>query len=274
MSLPCLYYLRYLISLGKSDRDIVSDMALLGFEVSREDLQPIRNSLMLPQAFLDHAAGKQVNERFLIKFASRFQMKELWTYKLNGKPRAVQEMMRLVRDREVRLIPLILTLKKDPKPTEALREIGYEYSQESVELLLHYFFNPKIVSFSAWRDILQRMSPSWAELLDQPLDYVRYRLGLAPSLSFVQILKDLMHQAYFQSKDFMRIPTRDSIDMAKKMADLSMKAGQLLEKYGSGDTRTFLDDVRLGFEQANIPIPTIEEVEKEHAGDEEPFEFL
>ncbi len=260
--LPCANYLKFLITLGKKDKDIIVEMGSLGFEVEKKDLAPIRNSLMLPPMFAEYAKGKRADEKFLLKYASRFNIKEAWRYQLRNKPPAMGEALQLAKDPQVRLVPVILAIKGYPRYDEALMELGREFSAQSVQLLVHYFFDIKSINMTGWRKFFKKFSPEAFELLNQPLDYILFKLGLNPALAFTHILNDLMHMGFYKAKSFLSVDTKDYINMGKIMADLAIKAGERLQKYGKGETYTFLEDVTLAFEKADLPIPEIEELKE------------
>jgi hypothetical protein len=270
--LPYANYLKYLLSTGRDEKDIIADMAELGFSPTREQLDSIRNTMMLPPVFKEYARGGQVDEKFIIKYASRFNIKEMWRYRLRNKPPEVKEMLQLVEDRQARLVPVILAIKGYPRYDTALQELGREYSAQSVQLLLHYFFNTKTVNLAGWRDFFQTFAPEARALLDQPLDYILFKLGLNPALTFSSILTDLMHMGYYKAKDFLSVDTRDHINMGKTMAELAIKAGEKLHKYGKGETNSFLEDIVLEFERANIPIPSV--IEMKEGEESEPLTLI
>lgn len=261
--LPCDYYLRYLITTCQSTEAILDILSNLGFAAKAEDVDSMRDSLMLPPAFTHFAQGQQVDERFLLKYAARFHIKEMWQHRLRSKPKAIKETLELVEEKHLRLIPLILALKQYKGYDTALQELGKEYSKESVHYLLHYFFNVERMNMTGWRKFFQRAAPEARDLLDQPLSYVLFYFGLTPQLSYPDILRDLMHMGFYKAKDYMGIDTRDHIAMGKSMAELAIKAGEKLQKYGKGETKTFLEDIHLGFEKADLPIPSIEEIDEE-----------
>jgi hypothetical protein len=259
--LPCANYIKYLVTTGADDKKILEDMADFGFTPPREEVKSIRNSMLLPPIFQKYAEGEQVDEKFIIKYASKFNIKEMWRYRLRRKPPEVREMLQLIQDERARLIPVLLAIKEYPKYDTALQELGRDYSAQSVHLLLHYFFNTS-TSMAGWRDFFRVYSPEVRALLDQPLNYILFRLGLKPALTFSAILTDLMHMGFFKAKDFLSIDTREHIGMGKAMAELAIKAGEKLHKYGKGETNSFLEDIALEFERADILIPSITEMKE------------
>lgn len=269
--LPCDYYLRYLVTTCQSTQEIEDELAEIGFLAKKEDIDAARNSLMLPPIFEHFSQGKQVDERFLLKYASRFHIKEMWQHRLRGKPKAIKETLELAGERSIRLIPVILALKGYSGYDTALEELGKEYSPQSVKYLLHYFFNIEKINMTGWRRFFQHAAPEARDLLDQPLSYILFYFGLTPQLTYPDILRDLMHMGFYKAKDYMGIDTKDHIAMGKSMAELAIKAGEKLQKYGKGETKTFLEDIHLGFEKADLPIPSIEEVDE---GEEETLTLI
>jgi len=259
--MPYNHYLKYLITIGKEPKDIVMHMQRLGFDVERKKIDNLKKGMMLPKIFQKYAENKQVDEKYIVKYAKKFNIKAIWRYKLYGKPKGIEEMLELVKDKNARLIPVILTIKGDKLVHNSMRKLGYEYSSEAIDYLLHYFYDVEKMGLVGWKKYFQKNVPKAAGLLDQPLDYIRYKFGLSPKLEYNTILQDLMHLSYFKSKDNLSRDDKESISMAKKLADLSIKAGEKLEKYGGKDSDTFLDDVVFEFENAGIEIDAIEEIE-------------
>lgn len=262
--LPFNNYLRFLVSTEPDDKQIKMDLSLVGFSVERDVIASVRNTLLVPQA-LRNPLG---NERFVMKYASRFGIKEAWKHKLK-KSNTFAEMLELVKENEIRLLPPILALKGYKKYDVALQELGREYSPESVKLLLHYFYNPE-AGMVAWRDFLKTHNSQALEMLNHPLQYLLYKFGLTAEIPFPNILKDLMHLGYFKAKEFLAIETKDYIAMGKTMADLSIRAGEKLQKVNKGDTNSFLEDIFLGFQSSDIAVPTLEEID----GEEQPLTLL
>ena len=259
--MPYDHYLKYLITTCMEPAEIVQHMQRLGYDVSRKKIDGMKKGMMIPQIFKKYADNEQVDEKYLIKYAKKFNIKELWRYKLHGKPREVEQLMELVKDKNARLIPVILTIKGDKLVHNSMRKIGYEYSEKAIDLLLHYFYNVEKLNIVGWKKYFKANVPKAAALLDQPLDYIRYKFGLTPRLDYNTILQDLMHLSYYKSKENLSEDDRDSINTAKKLADLSIKAGEKLQKYGDKDSDTFLDDVVFEFENAGLEISAIDEIE-------------
>jgi hypothetical protein len=262
--MPYNYYLKYLITLNLSNKKIIEKINSLGFDVSKDRIEGLKKGMMIPKIFKEYADGENVDEKYILKYANKFGIKEIWRYKLHKKPRDFKDTFLLLEDRNARLIPVILTIKGDKFVHESMRKLGYEYSKKSIELMLYYFFNIERTSLKGWKEYFKDI-PKAKELLDQPLDYIRYKFGLSPKMDYPAILQDLMHLSYFKSKENLSFEDKEHINIAKKLADVAIKAGEKLQKYGGKDTETFLDDVIIEFENAEINIPDIKEIsEEEH----------
>mgnify|MGYP006278101047 CR=1 FL=1 len=272
--MPYFYYLRYLITLRLDNNEIKERMSELGFEVTDKEIKKLGKGMMLPKIFEKYAEGENVDKEYLIKYAKKFNIKEPWQYKLKHKPKAIKEMYHLIKDKNARLIPVILTIKGDKGVHRSMRKLGFEYSKEAIELMLYYFFNMKKMDITNWKEFFEENVPKVAELLDKPLNYIRYKLGLNPKLEYDTILEDIMHLTYFKSREHLDQDTKEDIQMAKKLADLAIKAGEKLEKYGGGDSDTFLDDVHLQFENAGIELKGVEEIDEEHFDDEGQLDLI
>lgn len=258
--MPYIRYLRFLISLHLDPKDILIKMNKLGFEVEREKLDRIKKEMMLPEAFEQYANGEEVKEDFLVDYAKTFGASEFWEYKLKGTPEELEEVYMMMENEKLRLIPLLLRIKGEKYIHQCMKDVGYEYSDESYELLLKLFYNIEEMTFLDWKDYFPK---KLGNLLDKPLDYVKMKLKIKPKIKFSQILQNYMHVSYYKSMElFNGIPTKDNISMAKKLSDIAMKAGEKLEKYGTSDSDTFLDDIILEFENAGIEFKGAQEVEE------------
>lgn len=265
--LPYIHYLKYLVTARKTQEEIIAELGELGFEVDSNEISSIERTMMLPPIFKQIAEGKSVagHERFILKYAAMFNIKDAWRYQLYGKPREFAEALQLVKDKDSRLIPVVLSIKGAPEALEALQILGKPYSPKAVELFLHYFFNTKIINIVGWRNFFDRYDSQVKEVLNQPLDYIRHKLGLKPDLEYVEILRDFMYLGYYKAKEYFEVGTQQFVNMGKTMSELALKAGEKYHQYSRGDTKSFLEDVKLGFKESNIPLPDIETIK----GDEE-----
>lgn len=259
--MPYARYLSYLVSLGMTEMEIIMHMHKLGFNVERVEVDSIKRKMLLPSIFKKFANGEVVDQEFILKCAKQFEIEELWRYRFGKKSSDVEEMYDLVQRKNIRLIPLILTLKGDEIVHDELKELGLEYSKPAIQLMFHYFFDIQKMNLTEWRKWFDKYAPPVVDLLDKPLNYIRYYFGITPAVPYGKILKDLMHYGYYKAMTLLDSNSKEDLSIGKTMADLSIRAGEKYEKYSGGDVKSFLEDVILEFESANIGIPSIHEIE-------------
>lgn len=258
---PYIRYLKYLISLHIDKSKIIKKMSDFNFDIDMEEIKHVKKNIMLPEVYSKYANGEDVDEDFLIDYAYEHGFGEFWEYKLESSPKEMKEVYDMMASEKARLIPLVLTIKGEKLIHNCMKDLGYEYSQKSIELMLDLFWNVKEMKFIDWKNYF---SDEVTDFLEKPLDYIKYKFGINPKMEYSNILEDIMHLSYFKSKDLMSgHATKDTVSMAKKLADVSIKAGEKLEKYGTNDTETFLDDVILKFENAGIEFKGAKEVDED-----------
>lgn len=255
-------YLNYLISLQCSPEKIRSTLLELGIEIAETKIQKAKNMLMLPKAFeiyMDPKNDKEIDPQHLINFAYEKGFGEFWEYKIKGSPKELKEMYDIIQEREVRLYPLLLAIKGEKDVHGCMRELGYEYSKKGIELTLDLFFDIKNVPFLDWKKYLPDEAAAY---LEEPLDYIKNKMGLEPSKTYESILRDMMKFSYYKFKDLAKDEHPDKSMEAKRFADIAIKSGRELKKHGDADTQTFLDEVQVEFEKSNLEFKT-EKIEEE-----------
>lgn len=258
-------YLRYLVSLHLKKTKIIKKMHDFGFDIDSKDIEKTKKDIMLPKVFKKYAEGEEVDEEYLLKYAYECDFGEFLEYKLKGEPKELAQSYDMMKDKYSRLIPLMLKVKGEKLVHKCMSELGYEYSQKAIELTLKLFWNIENMEFLDWKDYFPKKI---MKMLEKPLPYIKYKFGINPKLEYGSILEDIMHESYYQYKNILdgRI-NKENVQMSKKFADTAIKAGEKLEKYGNQDTESFLDDVVLAFENANM------EIEAKEIDDEEEHEI-
>lgn len=259
--MPYTRYIRFLITLGNTWTDIIHKMSDLGIDVSREQIEKTKRRMMLPRIFEKYAQGDDINEKYILQYAKEFQIEEAWSYHLCGEPEEMEEALDLVKEKNIRFIPVILKVKGEEKVYNCMKEMGLEHSKKSVNLLLKYFFDFSGKNIAEIKQYFKKY-PKIGKLLDKPLDFIKYKFGITPALEYDEILRDLMHLSYFKSKENLTINTPNSVRDGKKLADIAIKAGEKLEKYGGSSKKDFLEEIEFQFEEAGVDFDIEEEPTK------------
>jgi len=258
-------YLKYLISLQHSPEKIMSMFLEIGISVKEQKIKQVKNMIMLPKVFemyLDPDNEKDIDTDYLIDFAYEKGFGEFWEYKIKGTPKELKEMYSIIQEKEVRLYPLLLAIKGEKDVHGCMRELGYEYSKKGIELTLDLFFDIKNIPFLDWK---KHLPDEAAKYLDEPLDYIKNKMGLEPSKTYEDILRDMMKFSYYKFKNLAKDDHPDKSMEAKRFADIAIKSGEKLKKHGDADTQTFLDEVQVEFEKSDLEFKT-ETVDDEDDG--------
>lgn len=128
---------------------------------------------------------------------------------------------------------------------------------------LKYFFDFSAMHQNDYANLLQNVSPEERNSLNLALtpnskDFLSYRIGSVPNLSYDEVLQDIMVTSYYKFKACQNEPLMDMLAM--KWAAMAMKAGEMKKKYGSGDKMGFMQQLELRFDFDQPEFPTLTEL--------------
>ena len=147
-----------------------------------------------------------------------------------------------------RLISSLALAKITDEDIELLANGKYnaEYAGEDITEFLHYFFNVADWTLPQKKEFIeQTKDPNLKRFYKMALagdkDYLVWKLGAAPDKSFDSMLRDMMHDSYFNFKE----RAKHDPDLAQKWGTLAIKLTDRIEKIqrDTGDKQDLFDAV-------------------------------
>ncbi len=153
---------------------------------------------------------------------------------------------------------------------EAVSEVfeskfDHKVSAKTLEVARRYFFNFTRLTRADWQHLLDGIPNDQKAMLHLGLEphtkeFVQYSVGKLPSLSFDDIMHDIMVSSYYKFKACLNQPLADQ--RAMQWAKTSMAAGLNKIKFGKGDDVNFEEEMQLRFEFTEPTFPTLEDLSK------------
>lgn len=134
---------------------------------------------------------------------------------------------------------------------------------ETMALAKKYFFDFSRLNKADWDHLMGEIPADQQSMMRLGLEphskeFVQYSVGKLPTLSFDDIMHDIMVSSYYKFKACLDQPLADS--KAMDWANMAMKAGVNKVKFGKGDTVDFDGEMQLRFEFTTPDFPTITEI--------------
>lgn len=129
-----------------------------------------------------------------------------------------------------------------------------------------YFFDFTRLTRADWQHFLEGIPNDQKAMLHLGLEphtkeFVQYSVGKLPSISFDDIMHDIMVSSYYKFKACLDQPLADQ--RAMQWAKTSMAAGLNKIKFGKGDNVNFEEEMQLRFEFTEPTFPTLSSLSDE-----------
>lgn len=139
-------------------------------------------------------------------------------------------------------------------------------SAKTLEVAKKYFFDFTRLTRADWQHLLDGIPKDQKAMLHLGLEphtkeFVQYSIGKLPSLSFDEIMHDIMVSSYYKFKACLNQPLADQ--RAMQWAKTSMAAGLNKIKFGKGDDVNFEEEMQLRFEFTEPTFPSLEDLAKD-----------
>lgn len=154
---------------------------------------------------------------------------------------------------------------------EAVSEVfeskfDHRVSAKTLEVARRYFFDFTRLTRADWQHLLEGIPKDQKAMLHLGLEphtkeFVQYSVGKLPSLSFDEIMHDIMVSSYYKFKACLNQPLADQ--RAMQWAKTSMAAGLNKIKFGKGDDVNFEEEMQLRFEFTEPSFPSLEDLAKD-----------
>lgn len=147
-------------------------------------------------------------------------------------------------------------------------------SAKTLAVAKKYFFDFHRLSRVDWKHLLEGIPEDQKAMLHLGLqphtkEFVQYSVGKLPSLTFDEIMHDIMVSSYYKFKACLNQPLAD--DKAMQWAKTAMAAGLNKVKFGKGDEVDFKGEMQLRFEFTEPAFPTLESLSVDNqSNDDDP----
>lgn len=137
---------------------------------------------------------------------------------------------------------------------------------ETLDVARRYFFDFTRLSKADWQHLLEGIPKDQKAMLHLGLEphtkeFVQYSVGKLPSLSFDEIMHDIMVSSYYKFKACLDQPLADA--RAMQWAKTAMAAGLNRVKFGKGDEVNFEEEMQLRFEFTEPSFPSLSDLAKD-----------
>lgn len=173
-----------------------------------------------------------------------------------------------------RLITSLALTKVNDEDLEIIvnGKFNMDYSVEDIKIFLKYFFNTEGWTLKDRQDYVntvtdQQLKPFYKMALKGDKDYLMWKLGAAPEKDFNMMLKDMIHDAYYNFKEQSKVKP----DVAQRWANLTVKIADKIDNYEKDDKKSaqsFLDNFDFKIKSSIEASP-----KKVHLKDIQPDEF-
>jgi hypothetical protein len=229
MRVPHEYFVRFLITCGKTLVEVNQDLASFGFlpldpDEGGDYYEWLKKELALPEDFQPRAKGHVPSQRFLM----RTGLKEIW---LQDQFPHVQAAFQLLAKPLIRKSLEALTIS--PVSYEEMVELfkekfGFVVSKSTLRAYTHYFNNYHLLSLEEMKTHIIKSKEFWKmSVMDGDTDLLRFQLGLRVRVASSNMVEDIVHLAYFRGKDAKHMPqtlgTAEQVGIYAKVIDWGLQ---------------------------------------------------
>ena len=132
--------------------------------------------------------------------------------------------------------------------------------EEHVTIYEKFFWNPKRMTRSSWREYLEdceeHEKASLFITLTEDLDTVKTYLGLPSRVNVPQSLQFLLVTAYTKARHYLALSTKEANEEARAWIDKIVTLSDKYEKHSKGDVEDFSKVLQMEFEYVDSEFPT------------------
>lgn len=263
MPVPYEIYLRYLVTKEMVTEDEVNEhLDLLMLPHCRQaelDEQCDLVRATLPLGVQSQLENKSWGGEDFIHWMRVLEIHELWQAE---KPFVTTESRLLVKlaidihdDPKLRMTINAL-LVKGVKAHDIMQSIQQKFAtplrENHIELYRKYFFDPRRMTRTSWRQFLRTVSDQEQKIyfmaLTEPLEILRSELDLPAKVSVSSMLQGLLTRSYQKARSFLDDNGTNSAKEARAWIEQCLAIADKYEKYRSADQTDFSQSLQLEFE--------------------------
>lgn len=273
MRYPYSLFIKFLISRKADVNKTLKSLSLPPIEAEERaehdtPADPLPRSV---EKFFRSPGNLVVEKEGFLEWAKVHDIYELWSiqpeFEADISPQSRRDTVaacELFADPNKRTSLAVLLLKgfSDEAVSEVFEtKFDHKVPAETLAVSRKYFFDFTRLTRADWQHLLEGIPRDQKAMLHLGLEphtkeFVQYSVGKLPSISFDEIMHDIMVSSYYKFKACLNQPLADQ--MAMQWAKTSMAAGLNKIKFGRGDDVNFEEEMQLRFEFTEPTFPTLE----------------
>lgn len=273
---PFHYYLLYLISRNESNKKLNQLLEQKKiYPLTKEEIDSHRKSFFsynfppsLRKVF-QKAQRKISNVDNFYAWLKELKIAEFWLLdsrfkKIPVDKKIINQACGISTNNQARrVVELLLRQERDVgEIVSSLTECNITMEPEAINLYEHYFYNLKELSEEDWYEYYRRQEDNMKEIYQVSLrddyNYSRWVLGLNPTLTYHEVAKQIMYDAFYKHKEGLgskgeidwarlsltavdKVRTNEKEQPKEKIEDVMEKLGQLKMEYDDTKYKTIGD---------------------------------
>ena len=258
MKSPQKRYIQSLLVIGETEAQILSKFQSFKFPITLDCIKDIKKTLLLK--YPDYQDIKKTG--YITKSDIRPMVHYLLNLPSSEDIKCIEGAFNLLADKQVMKIVTTLRLASvGMEEIELVLNAKYDlqYDSSDFEAFENYFFDVNKQTFSA-ADKLEYLSNLKEDdelrsvyklaLSDHNKDYIFWRLGLAPSGDYGEMLREMFQDCFYNFKERMKVDA----DCAQKWGSLAVRLADKLDQFDNEKEK----DHKL-FEETLLKVKEIED---------------
>lgn len=263
--MPHGLYVRFLLTKGLSElKDINAQLSKLHLRNVSQALVDSQFEVLkhvLPKYVFDQIEKKHYSKEFK-KWMDKVEVGEMWGFSTESA--AISTLVEgLLKDPKLTL-SLNALLTKGCKKEEIAYLLNNKFSSMlkdvHIEVYEKFFFNPKRLTRSDWNAFLQGCSNTETKVyfiaLTESVDTLKIDLGFPGKVHVGEALQYLFAKSFSKAKHYLNIDTQEGNKEARAWIEETAKLADKYEKYRSGDSDDFANQLQMEFEFDSTPFAT------------------
>lgn len=263
MTVPYEIYLRFLVTKEMTTEDEVNehlDLLMLP-RCKQEQLDAQLELVMstLPLGVQSQLENRSWGGEDFIHWMRVLEIHELWQTEkpfVTAESRLLVKLATDIHDDPRMRMTINALLIKGVKAHDIMQSIQQKYAtplrENHIELYRKYFFDPRRMTRTAWRQYLKTVTDQEQKIyfmsLTEPLEIVRSELDLPAKVSVSAMLQGLLTRSYQKARSFLDDNGVNSAKEARAWIEQCLAIADKYEKYRSADQTDFSQSLQLEFE--------------------------
>ncbi len=234
MKIPHIQYLKTLVAGKLTNKEILEDLQKASLDVPpSKEVDKLRDQLRLGQeAYFENK--EDVDLSWLKELGIESMFGKRFNRQVVANTLGIEGALRVLNDRAMyRTITSLAMAGVTEEDIELIVNGKYdiEYSSEDLDSFLHYFFDVRGWSYYEKEEYIGNSSNSelrmfYGMAIHEDKAYLMWKLGVAPSKSFPEMLREMTSDCFFNFKE----QSTRSPEQAQKWGTLMIKVSERLDK--------------------------------------------